>query len=182
MKNINLFIAITCCSLFILSSCSKQLYSYRQKVPVNKSFAKVNKEIPPVSSESESVAEIETAKINPSVETKPITSTKIKIEDKALAPVIAKIQQMAPQGGSKASGIAPNLSFKSVQKQMKAINKDLHGLNSVNIDGRRWMVVGAILMLVGLIIRIITLGFLGYGISSIGFLVFVIGLIFYLLD
>lgn len=182
MKNLNLLIAITFCSSLILSSCSQQIYSYRQKVPVNKSIAKVLKETPSVLTENNSVASVETEKINPPVTTKSKTSTKVAIENKALVPIIAKIKQMAPQGGSQASGIASNMSFKPVQEQLKAINKDLQSLNSINIDGRRWMVIGAVLMLIGLIIRVITLGFLGYGISSIGFLVFVIGLIFYLLD
>ncbi|MDP1726146.1 MAG: hypothetical protein Q8M15_05140 [Bacteroidota bacterium] len=174
-----LYIAITFCSLLLLSSCSQQLYSYRQKVPVNKSVAKVNKDLPSVSSEYKSLAAVETAKINPSVSSKPMPSQKIKIEDKALAPVIANIQQMAPQGGSKSSGVAPNLSFKSVQQQVKAIKKEINNSNGVHIDGMRWIIVGLILLLIGLILNLVGVGGIIY---AVGGIVLLIGLIFYLIE
>lgn len=182
MKNLNLLIAITFCSSLILSSCSRQIYSYRQKVPVNKSVAKVHKEIPSVLVENNSVSSVEIEKINPLVTPKSKPSAKITIEDKALVPIIENIKQMAPKGGSQASGIASNMSFKPVQQQLKAINKDLQSLNSINIDGRRWMVIGAVLLLIALVISFISFGIFGGLLWAIGGLIFVIGLIFYLLD
>lgn len=182
MKNLNLFLAITFCTSLILSSCSQQLYSYRQKVPANKSIAKAHKEIPSVLTENNSVASVETEKINPIVTTKSKPSTKIIIKDKTLVPIIASIKQMAPQGGSKASGIASYLSFKPVQQQLKAINKNLQSLHSINIDGRRWMVIGAVLLVIALVISIISFGIFGSLLWAIGGLIFIIGLIFYLLD
>ncbi len=189
MKNTKPLFAAALVALIFLSSCSHQLYSYRQKVPAQKAIAKAEPAMPsaqitnkPVTSSDISVASTPTPASSGTNSATLATAPKSNKEKNKETAVIADIKKMEPAAGGKASGIRAALSFNPVQKQLKAIKKDLNNAPSADIDARKWMILGIILMLIGLIIEIITFGLLGHLISSVGFIIFVIGLIFFLLD
>ncbi len=189
MKNPKPLFAAALIALIFLSSCSQQLYSYRQKVPAQKAIAKADPAMPPAQISNKPATSSDNSLANtplpaPSA-TNPLAvapATQSTKEKNKEAAVIADIKKMEPATGGKASGIRAALSFNPVQKQLKAIKKDLKSAPASDIDARRWMILGIILMLIGLVIEIITFGILGHLISSVGFIIFIIGLIFFLLD
>jgi ABC-type multidrug transport system fused ATPase/permease subunit len=182
MKNMkNFHFAILAVSLIFISSCGKQLYSYRDKVSVKK----------------------ETAIVKSNPKNKIIESKKaeIKIEkSKASEPLIAGIEQnnpsetkkiensikeTVPSSGSKSSFKSLSNEVKDIKKQFKALHKelkkqDLKENQALVNNPIKWMVVGLILIIVGAILGMIV-GAGGF-ISWIGSLIFLVGLLFWLLE
>jgi soluble cytochrome b562 len=186
MKKIKLLsIALSLGSLMFITSCSNQMYSYREKVTVNKEVAKAK----PVESikeiEAKSATKIELpATIIPAPEMALATAPKVETSPK-MEPVIKDIEQMVPQKSSKAFTNIARAEMKSMKEQVKNLKKDIQKAqsNSVSIDGKKWMIVGAILVIAGWLLAIVIGGSgLFTAISGIGSLIFLIGLIFFLID
>ncbi len=182
MKNIkNFHFAILVVSLIFISSCGKQLYSYRDKVSIKKETAIV--------------------KSNPKNEIIESKKAEIKIEKPKLSePLIAGIEQInpsetkkiensikatVPSSGSKSSFKSLSNEVKDIKNQFKTLHKELKKQDSKEIQGLvnnpiKWMVVGLILIIVGAILGMIV-GAGGF-ISWIGSLIFLVGLLFWLLE
>ncbi len=178
MKSIQF--ALFASALIFLSSCSTQLYSYREKVNVKKETEIVKTHPKSESIESKKV-EIKT------------TTTVIPEFDKSLAQITkpsetAKIENIIkeslPASGSKSSIKTLKNEVKDIKSQFKTLHKELKKQDIKEKQGLvsnpiKWMVVGLILIVVGAILGLIvgTGGFVAW----IGSLIFLIGLLFWLL-
>ena len=182
MKNMkNFHFAILAVSLIFISSCGKQLYSYRDKVSVKK--------------------ETEIVKSKPKNELIEGKKAEIKVEkSKASEPLIAGIEQnnssetkkiensikeTVPSSGSKSSFKSLTNEVKDIKKQFKTLHKELKKQDIKEKQGLvsnpiKWMVVGLILIIAGAILGMIV-GAGGF-ISWIGSLIFLVGLLFWLLE
>ncbi|MBC7381399.1 MAG: hypothetical protein H7296_00200 [Bacteroidia bacterium] len=174
------------CVISILSSCSRQMYGYRKTVSVNTQTAQVKQEVRGLLTGNKTIM---SECVKPAVFILPTTklsqsSSLVRRDNINVDVVLSDINQMMPQGGSKASAQAPKMAFKYVNEQLKTIKKDIQKLERpADINGRRWMVIGAILLLIGLIISLIIGGsYIGYVLGTIGIAIFIIGLLFYLID
>ncbi|MCF8253021.1 MAG: hypothetical protein K9I36_03610 [Bacteroidia bacterium] len=186
MKKIKLLsVAFSMGSLLFITSCSNQMYSYREKVTVNKEVAKAK----PVESikeiEAKSASKIELpATIIPVPEMAMVTAPKVETSPK-MEPVIKDIEQMVPQKSSKAFTNVARAEMKSMTHQLKTLKKDVQKAqsNGVVIDGKKWMIVGLILIVAAYLLAIVIGGSaLFSAVYGIGAIIFLIGLIFFLLD
>ncbi|MFY8019939.1 MAG: hypothetical protein ACOVP1_02030 [Bacteroidia bacterium] len=182
MKKLNSlhFTALIAFTIF-LSSCGKQLYSYRDKVTVKKETAIVK---------AEPKAEM--------IENKKFKSKRVenKLPENKVAQIESKsgtdnkkiegiIQESLPASGSKTAIKQMRNQVNDVKKQFKALHKELkkqdikekQGLVSSPI---KWMVVGLILIVIGAILGLLVSA--GGFIAWVGGLIFLIGLLFWLLE
>lgn len=172
-------------SILLATSCSNQMYSYREKVKVE-TQAKVAKPTEKAIQEIDSKMAVAKAAPAPEMKAPDMASAAKeapKVNTEKMKPVLKDIQQMVPQYSSKAIAHAKT-GVKSVKEQAVKIRKDIKKAQSgsVAIDGVKWMIVGAILVLAAWIISFFISGGLIAAISAIGGLIFVIGLIFWLLE
>ena len=182
MKKLNLFnfTALVAVLVFV-SSCGKQLYSYRDKVSVKKETAITKAEV--------RVEMIESKKFESKIAEKNLPENKItQIEKKSLEEnrkIEGIIQESLPASGSKAAVKKLKNQVSDVKNQFRTLHKELkkqdikekQGLVSSPI---KWMVVGLILIVVGAILGLLV-GAGGF-IAWIGSLIFLIGLLFWLLE
>jgi hypothetical protein len=170
----------------LVSSCTNQMYSYRKKVNVEQQTAKVQTPETPIEIEAlkSKTSELPVSKMTaPAIAYLSATAVAPVGVSPKMEPVIKDIQTMVPQHSSKAAIAFAKKEFKSAKEQIKILKKDIQKANSaLVIDGKRWMLVGAIVWLIGTILAIITLGSIGWLIASVGGVIFLVGLIFFLLD
>ncbi|MDZ4668883.1 MAG: hypothetical protein SGJ00_13530 [bacterium] len=169
----------------LVSSCSNQMYSYRQTVKVDQQTAKVQTPLAPIEIEATraKAAQLPVAKMTAPAMVSVTAPANAPIEvSPKMEPVLKDIQTMVPQRSSKAAIAYAKKEVTSAKEQIKMLKKDVQKANSVGIDGRTWMVFGAILWVVATIIAWVLGGGLFWGIAAVGALIFVIGLIFFLLD
>jgi predicted small secreted protein len=181
MKKIKLIItAALLSSTLLLTSCSNQMYGYRQKVKVDQSVAKAekqdaSKEI--VSKKSEMPA---TAMVAPE-------SLEPKAQSEAPSPLVIapKVKSNSSKAFSQTQMVK---TFKSKKAELKAEVKALKqklepkDKNGLEVDGVRWMIVGLILILAAIILGILISSEIVSVIYGIGGIIFLIGLIFWLLE
>lgn len=181
MKKIKLIItAALLSSTLFLTSCSNQMYGYRQKVKVDQSVAKAekqdaSKEI--VSKKSEMPA---TAMVAPE-------SLEPKAQSEAPSPLVIapKVKSNSSKAFSQTQMVK---TFKSKKAELKAEVKALKqklepkDKNGLEVDGVRWMIVGLILILAAIILGILISSEIVSVIYGIGGIIFLIGLIFWLLE
>jgi predicted small secreted protein len=181
MKKFKLIItAALLSSTLFLTSCSNQMYGYRQKVKVDQSVAKAekqdaSKEI--VSKKSEMPA---TALVAPE-------SLEPKAHSSAPSPLVIapKVKSNSSKAFSQTQMVK---TFKSKKAELKAEVKALKQKlepkekNGVSVDGVRWMIVGLILMLAGWILLALIGGAVFSIIGTIGSIIFIVGLIFWLIE
>jgi len=181
MKKFKLIItAALLSSTLFLTSCSNQMYGYRQKVKVDQSVAKAekqdaSKEI--VSKKSEMPA---TAMVAPE-------SLEPKAQSSAPSPLVIapKVKSNSSKAFSQTQMVK---TFKSKKAELKAEVKALKqklepkDKNGLEVDGVRWMIVGLILILAAIILGILISSEIVSVIYGIGGIIFLIGLIFWLLE
>ena len=181
MKKFKLIItAALLSSTLLLTSCSNQMYGYRQKVKVDQSVAKAekqdaSKEI--VSKKSEMPA---TAMVAPE-------SLEPKAQSEAPSPLVIapKVKSNSSKAFSQTQMVK---TFKSKKAELKAEVKALKqklepkDKNGLEVDGVRWMIVGLILILAAIILGILISSEIVSVIYGIGGIIFLIGLIFWLLE
>jgi len=183
MKKFKLIItAALLSSTLFLTSCSNQMYGYRQKVKVDQSVAKAekqeaNKEI--VSKKSEMPA---TAMVAPE-------SLDSKVQSSAPSPLVIapKVNNHSSKAFSQTQMVKTFKSAKAeLNVEVKALKQKLEPKekNGVNIDGIKWMIVGLILILASIILGILSIGTgsIASAVGAIGGIIFLIGLIFWLLE
>ncbi len=165
--------------LIMFSACGNQIYSYRSKVKIDQkeNIAKAN---------NKSVLEIERKElalmpVNPMLKPmsalvqtdKTITTTEQTKIEKRTVKIANAISEIVPNS----SGVA---ALKSVSlKQGKAALKDVNKVALGGIDGKQWMIVGLIIMLIAVVLGLLTGVGLFYG---IGVLIFMVGLIIFLIE
>ncbi len=160
-------------AVLIVSSCSKQMYGYRQKINVEPSaLAKVKTELP-----TQEIASKTTTNIDLSAAIASVNVTE-------MAPVINQVQSLVPQQGSKASAKRGFVTINSAKKQLKAMAAEIRkSKKDIHVEPKRWMIVGLILVLAAWIVGIITgLGGIIGIIYLAGAIVFTVGLVYFLLD
>jgi DNA polymerase II small subunit/DNA polymerase delta subunit B len=156
------------------------MYGYRQKVKVDQSVAKAekqdaSKEI--VSKKSEMPA---TAMVAPE-------SLEPKAQSEAPSPLVIapKVKSNSSKAFSQTQMVK---TFKSKKAELKAEVKALKqklepkDKNGLEVDGVRWMIVGLILILAAIILGILISSEIVSVIYGIGGIIFLIGLIFWLLE
>jgi hypothetical protein len=181
MKKHFTFLFVTVASLvLVLSSCSQQVYTYRSKVKVKH--------------ETE-LAKKETEKVN-QIATKQVTSKETQVSmatpaEGLVQPVEVKVSKQTAKAQKKAvkiaeviermvpgkTGVANILANHS--KKDLAKSSDVKAAAAQGIDAKKWMIVGLIIMLGAVVLGLLTGYTFFYG---IGALIFVIGLVFYLLE
>ncbi|OYU97306.1 MAG: hypothetical protein CFE21_03155 [Bacteroidetes bacterium B1(2017)] len=181
MKRIKLLSSVLALgAILFVSSCSNQMYSYRKKVKVDTEVAKIKKAEPTKEIESK-VPETITLPVVP-----PATAPELAIAPQApqvdpkLAPAQKEIQSLVPNGGSKAHAGSKFKAIQSTKELVKNLKKEVQKSTSVDVDGKRWMIIGLIVWLIGAIIGLV-LGSLGWIIATVGGVIFLIGLIFWLM-
>ena len=168
-------------SILLFSSCSNQLYSYRDKVSVKKETEIVKNQ-----AKSE-IIESKKAKIK--TETIVVPKTEQALAQQTKPAETAKIENIIkenlPASGSKSSFKSLTNEVKNVKKQFKSLHKelkkqDIKEKQALVSNPIKWMVLGLILIVVGAILGLIVGagGFVAY----IGLLIFLIGLLFWLLE
>jgi uncharacterized membrane protein len=185
----HLSFAVLAGATLLVSSCSNQMYSYRSKVKVDQQTAQVNK--------AESIKEIEAKKADkvtlPVAEMKAPALAAITAPAPAavpntvtpkMEPVLKDIQSMVPQQSSKASVASQaKAEFKSVKEKIKTLKKDVtKAQSSINIDAKKWMIVGGILWVGAWILGAILGTGLFWIIGAIGGVIFIVGLVVFLID
>jgi PBP1b-binding outer membrane lipoprotein LpoB len=185
----HLSFAVLAGATLLVSSCSNQMYSYRSKVKVDQQTAQVNK--------AESIKEIEAKKADkvtlPVAEMKapalaaitaPAPAAIPNVVTPKMEPVLKDIQSMVPQQSSKASVASQaKAEFKSVKEKIKTLKKDVtKAQSSINIDSKKWMIVGGILWLAGFLLGGLVGGSIFWAIGVIGSVIFIVGLIVFLID
>jgi len=180
MKIFNILI-LTATISATLSSCSNKVYSYREKIKVDKSVVSNT----PIQKKVTTPAEVVTEATNNEIVSASNGSEIILPEANLLKKESAKNSVTKE---SNANLISKNKSNKSVVKELKSFlpiikNKkaDIKKTSYAGYNGVSWMIFGLILMLAGIIVRIFLVD-LGLAIGSIGGIIFIIGLIFFLLD
>jgi hypothetical protein len=173
--------AMLASALILLSSCGKQLYSYREKVNVNKE-TEIAKTLPKSESTQSKKVEIKA------------TTTFITKFEKTQAQITkptetAKIENIIkeslPASGSKSSFKTLKNEVKDIKSQFKNLHKELKKNDIKENQGLienpiKWMLVGLILIVIGAILGALSLG--GGFVAWIGSLIFLIGLLFWLLQ
>ena len=183
MKKFKLIItAALLSSTLFLTSCSNQMYGYRQKVKVDQSVAKAekqdaSKEIVSKKSEMPATALVAPESLDP------------KVQSSQPSPLVIapKVKSNSSKAFSQTQMVK---TFKTAKAELKAEVKELKQKlepkekNGVNIDGVRWMVVGLIIILVSILLSILSIGSasIATAVGSIGGIIFLIGLIFWLLE
>ncbi len=179
-KHFTLFIATITCLVLVFSSCSQQVYSYRSKVKVKQGSDEVKKE-------SENAIEIsakpfiakETA-VSMAAPTEGLVQPEVVKENrqttkslKRAHKIASVIEKMVPSK----TGLAAVNGIHSKKALAKAT--DVKEVAVQGIDAKKWMIVGLIIMLGAIVLGLLTGYTFFYG---IGALIFVIGLVFYLME
>lgn len=181
MKKFRLLItAALLSSTLFLTSCSNQMYGYRQKVKVDQQVAKKEKQDNSKEIVSKRGAMPETAMLAPE-------SLDPKVQSNAPSPLV-----IAPKVKSNSSkAFSQSMMVKEFKTAKQALRNEAKELKrkiepkkeaGVNIDGIKWMIVGAILMLAGWILLALIGGTIFSIIGTIGSIIFIVGLIFWLVD
>lgn len=179
-KHFTILFATVASLVLVLSSCSQQVYSYRSKVNVKH--------------ETE-LAKKETEKVN-QIATKPVTSKETQVSMAAPAeglvqPAEVKVSKQNAKAQKKAVKIAEviermvpgktglaNVHTNHSKKEL-AKSTDVKDAAAQGIDAKKWMIVGLVIMLGAVVLGLLTGYAFFYG---LGALIFVIGLVFYLLE
>jgi PBP1b-binding outer membrane lipoprotein LpoB len=181
MKKIKLIItAALLSSTLLLTSCSNQMYGYRQKVKVDQSVAKAEKQDASKEIVSKKSEMPETAMVAPE-------SLEPKAQSEAPSPLVIapKVKSNSSKAFSQTQMVK---TFKSKKAELKAEVKALKqklepkDKNGLEVDGVRWMIVGLILILAAIILGILISSEIVSVIYGIGGIIFLIGLIFWLLE
>jgi hypothetical protein len=179
MKKIKLLSVTLSLGLAVLvSSCSNQMYSYRQKVNVDHSVAQTKKAEPIKEIEAKAPKSM-VLPVQPAPATQLATAPVVTPEMK---PMLEDIKQVVPQNSSKASTSLAKQGVKSVKGQMKSLKKEIKAATEFSVDGKKWMIVGIIVWAIGVLISFILSGTLGWAVAGIGSVIFLVGLIFFLID
>lgn len=183
MKKFNLLL-VGIASLMFVTSCSNQIYSYRQKVRVEpkQEVAKAPEKIQPIESKAAKPAQAPVMQAPEKIAAAPQKPAETQAQSDKL---VNRIQAMIPQGGSKAAfkPLAAMKKLGNVKNQVKALHKELKEPSQMpNINGVQWMILGLILVVAGLVLGLIGIGNIGGILYFVGGLVFLIGLIFFLID
>lgn len=180
MKKIKLiYAALLLSGALVFTSCSNQMYGYRQKVKADRqelAQAKPAKpselatikpsEVPSKPLLAAEMPEVTLPKAN--VQPTPKAMKKAnKISERIAANVVAQGSKAAIKGLKKKVSETENL--------VKELSKPQFG----GIDGKRWMIIGLVIMLVAVVLGLVLDIPLLYG---IGVIIFLVGLIFFLID
>jgi hypothetical protein len=166
-------------TLLLLSACGNQIYSYRSKV-------KVDQQETTAKTEKRNVFEIgkkEMAIIPVNPMLKP-EFTLVQTEKTATNRTLTKTEKRTLKITHAISEIVPvstgPAAIKSASiNQGKAALKDVKKAALGGIDGKQWMIVGLIIMLVAVVLGFLTGVSFFYG---IGVLIFLVGLIIFLIE
>lgn len=176
MKKIKLLsVTLSLGLAMLVSSCSNQMYSYRQKVNVDHSVAQTKKAEPIKQIEAKAPKSIVLPAPATQLATAPVVTPKMK-------PMLEDIKQVVPQNSSKASTSFAKQGVKSVKGQMKSLKKEIKAATEFSVDGKKWMIVGIIVWAIGVALSILSLSAIGVVLVGVGSLIFLIGLIFFLID
>jgi hypothetical protein len=179
MKKIKLLsITLSLGLAMFVSCCSNQMYTYRQKVNVDHSVAQTKK-AEPIKEIEAKAPKIIVLSAQPAPATQLATTPVVTPEMK---PMLEDIKQVVPQNSSKASTSFAKQGVKSVKEQMKSLKKEIKTTTEFSVDAKKWMIVGLIVWAIGAILSILSLGFIVWPIVAIGGVIFLVGLIFFLLD
>ncbi len=179
MKKIKLLsVTLSLGLAMLVSSCSNQMYSYRQKVNVDHSVAQIKKAEPIKQIEAKAPKSI-VLPVQPAPATQLASAPVLTPEMK---PMLEDIKQVVPQNSSKASASFTKQGVKSVKGQMKSLKKEIKAATEFTVDGKKWMIVGIIVWAIGAALSILSLGAIGVVLVGVGSLIFLVGLIFFLID
>ncbi len=166
-------------TLLLLSACGNQIYSYRSKVKVDQQeiIAKTEKRnVFEIDKKEMAVMPVnpmlkpELALVQPEKTAKNMVLTKA---EKHTLKITQAITELVPV----ASGPA---ALKSASiNQGKATLKDVKKAALGGIDGKQWMIIGLIIMLIAVVLGFLTGVSFFYG---IGVLIFMVGLIIFLIE
>ncbi len=173
MKSTKIFtLSLAFIAVLFVSSCSKQMYGYRQKINVEPSLAQAKTAAPIQEIASKTASNIAIANATPVV------------KSEEMATVINQVQNLVPQQGSKASAKRGFMAINSAKKQLKAMASEIKKTKKdIHVEPKRWMIVGLILVIATWIVGIITgLGGIIGIIYLAGAIVFTVGLVYFLLD
>ena len=173
MKSTKFFtLSLALIAVLVVSSCSKQMYGYRQKVNVESGLAKAKTIAPIQEIASKTANSIAIANV----------SSVVKSEE--IAPVINQVENLVPQQGSKASAKRGFVALNSAKKQLKAMASEIKKTKKdIHVEPKRWMIVGLILVIATwIVVNITGLGGIIGIIYLAGAIVFTVGLVFFLLD
>lgn len=177
-KNIAIIYAAFIGFALTLSSCSNQIYSYRSKVKVDQQATVTPKvQTPILVLDAKKLASLPTDNslkpIAPSESMPLLQKRKLVQTEKRALGITQSIKELTPIATGKA-----NVNTASVN-QGKSTLKDIKKAALGGIDGKQWMIIGLIVMLIAVVLGILTGVSFFYG---IGVLIFLVGLVIFLLD